>query len=197
MPAVSSPWCATANDSPSSAPNPLGSVGDSYDNALAETINGLYKTELIRRRGPWRNVDEVELATLEWVHWFNTARLHGALGDVPPDEFEAAFYAAQQADPAGVGIQWPGPPSNPGRFSDRRVIREASFCAWFGEYPGLAANGCESIGRSSVAWRSTVEIVELDRCAWRHRLVAVRPNTSSAKAAGSCAPDRRPRPRAR
>jgi putative transposase len=83
----------------------IGSVGDSYDNALAETVNGLYKTELIRRRGPWRNVDEVELATLEWVHWFNTQRLHGALGDTPPEEFEAAFYAAQQADPVGVGIQ--------------------------------------------------------------------------------------------
>jgi putative transposase len=83
----------------------IGSVGDSYDNALAETVNGLYKTEVIRRRGPWRNVDEVELATLEWVHWFNTGRLHGALGDIPPEEFEAAFYAAQQTDPAGVGIQ--------------------------------------------------------------------------------------------
>jgi putative transposase len=83
----------------------IGSVGDSYDNALAETVNGLYKTEVIRRRGPWRNVDEVELATLEWVHWFNTTRLHGALGDLPPEEFEAAFYAAQQTDPAGVGIQ--------------------------------------------------------------------------------------------
>ena len=59
-------------------PPSIGSVGDSYDNALAETVNGLYKTEVIRRRGPWRNVDEVELATLEWVHWFNTARLHGA-----------------------------------------------------------------------------------------------------------------------
>jgi putative transposase len=83
----------------------IGSVGDSYDNALAETVNGLYKTEVIRRRGPWRNVDEVELATLEWVHWFNTGRRHGALGDIPPEEFEAAFYAAQQTDPAGVGIQ--------------------------------------------------------------------------------------------
>jgi putative transposase len=83
----------------------IGSVGDSYDNALAETVNGLYKTEVIRRRGPWRNVDEVELATLEWVHWFNTQRLHGALGDIPPEEFEAAFYAAQQTDPVGVGIQ--------------------------------------------------------------------------------------------
>ena len=83
----------------------IGSVGDSYDNALAETVNGLYKTEVIRRRGPWRNVDEVELATLAWVHWFNTERLHSALGDIPPEEFEAAFYAAQQTDPIGVGIQ--------------------------------------------------------------------------------------------
>jgi putative transposase len=83
----------------------IGSVADSYDNALAETINGLYKTEVIRRRGPWRNVDEVELATLEWVTWFNTERLHSALGDLPPTEFEAAFYAAQQADPVRVGNQ--------------------------------------------------------------------------------------------
>jgi putative transposase len=83
----------------------IGSVADSYDNALAETINGLYKTELIRRRAPWRNVDQVELATLEWVHWFNTARLHSALGDVPPDEFEAAFYAAQHTDHTLVGNQ--------------------------------------------------------------------------------------------
>lgn len=83
----------------------IGSIGDSYDNALAETVNGLYKTEVIRRRGPWRNVDEVELATLEWVTWFNTDRLHSYLGDLPPTEFEAAFYAAQQPDPIGVGIQ--------------------------------------------------------------------------------------------
>ena len=60
-------------------------------NALAETVNGLYKTELIRRRGPWRNVDEVELATLGWVTWFNTERLHSDLGDVPPVEFEHAW----------------------------------------------------------------------------------------------------------
>ena len=71
----------------------IGTVGDSYDNALAETINGLYKTELIRRRGPWRTVDDVELATLQWVHWFNTERLHSALGDVPPAEFESAYDA--------------------------------------------------------------------------------------------------------
>ncbi len=71
----------------------IGTVGDSNDNALSETINGLYKTELIRRQGPWRTVDDVELATLQWVHWFNTERLHSALGDVPPAEFESAYDA--------------------------------------------------------------------------------------------------------
>ena len=85
----------------------IGTVADSYDNALAETTNGLYKTECVY--GPdatgWDDVDELELATLSWVHWFNEDRLHGHCGDVPPAEFEAAFYAAQQADPAGVGIQ--------------------------------------------------------------------------------------------
>ena len=70
----------------------IGSVADSYDNALAETINGLYKTEVIRRRGPWRDVDAVELATLAWVHWFNTERLHSSLGDIPPAEFEEHYY---------------------------------------------------------------------------------------------------------
>ncbi len=70
----------------------VGSVGDSYDNALAETIIGLFKTEVIRRRGPWRNVDAVEYATLEWVDWFNNRRLLEPLGYVPPAEFEAAYY---------------------------------------------------------------------------------------------------------
>jgi len=70
----------------------VGSVGDSYDNALAETIIGLYKTELIRQRGPWRNIDDVEYATLEWVDWFNHRRLFQPIGDVPPAEFEIAYY---------------------------------------------------------------------------------------------------------
>jgi putative transposase len=85
----------------------IGSVGDSYDNALAETVNGLYKTELIRGpgQGPWRTVEDVELATLAWVHWHNTTRLHSYLGDVPPAEFETAFYAARQTTPLGVGNQ--------------------------------------------------------------------------------------------
>ena len=86
----------------------IGTVADSYDNALAETTNGLYKTECVYGPDaprPWEDVDELELATLSWVHWFNEDRLHGHCDDVPPAEFEAAFYAAQQADPAGVGIQ--------------------------------------------------------------------------------------------
>jgi len=69
----------------------VGSVGDSYDNALAETINGLYKTEVIRKRGPWRNVDDVEYATLEWVDWFNNRRLLEPIGDIPPAEYEALY----------------------------------------------------------------------------------------------------------
>jgi len=71
----------------------VGSVGDSYDNALAETINGLYKTEVIRRRGPWRSFEAVEFATLEWVDWFNNRRLLESIGNLPPAEAEARFYA--------------------------------------------------------------------------------------------------------
>ena len=70
----------------------VGTVGDSYDNALAETINGLYKTELIHKRGPWKNVDAVEYATLEWVDWFNNRRLLEPIGDIPPAEFEEVYY---------------------------------------------------------------------------------------------------------
>ena len=86
----------------------IGTVGDSYDNALAETVNGYYKAELVRgpaRSGPWKNVDDLELATLGWVHWHNNQRLHGYLDDQPPAEFEKAFYAAQRSDQALVEIQ--------------------------------------------------------------------------------------------
>ena len=86
----------------------IGTVADSYDNALAETTNGLYKTECVR--GPdaptvWDDVDQLELETLSWVHWFNADRLHSHCGDVPPAEFEAAHYAAHQTAPTGVGNQ--------------------------------------------------------------------------------------------
>lgn len=86
----------------------IGTVGDSYGNALAETVNGYYKTELIRgpaRPGPWRTVEDVELATLGWVHWHNTSRLHGYLDDFPPAEFEGKFYATQQGDKALAEIK--------------------------------------------------------------------------------------------
>lgn len=72
----------------------VGSVGDSYDNALAETINGIYKAELIHRRGPWRSFEAVEFATLEWVDWFNNRRLMEPLGYIPPAEFEQRYYAS-------------------------------------------------------------------------------------------------------
>ena len=72
----------------------VGSVGDSYDNALAETINGLYKTEVIHRRGPWRSFAAVEFATLEWVDWFNNRRLLEPIGYIPPAEAEERYYAS-------------------------------------------------------------------------------------------------------
>ena len=72
----------------------VGSVGDSYDNALAETINGLYKAEVIWRRGPWRGMEAVEFATLEWVDWFNNRRLLEPIGNIPPAEAEVNYYAA-------------------------------------------------------------------------------------------------------
>jgi putative transposase len=81
----------------------MGVVGSSYDNALAETINGLYKTELIKARGPWRSVDQVEVATAEWVDWFNHRRLYEYCGDMPPVQMEAAHYA-QQPTLTTVGV---------------------------------------------------------------------------------------------
>ena len=77
----------------------VGSVGDSYDNALAETINGLFKAEVIHRRGPWRSFEAVEYATLEWVDWFNNRRLLEPIGNIPPADAEANFYAALETEP--------------------------------------------------------------------------------------------------
>jgi len=80
----------------------VGSRGDSYDNALAETVNGLYKAELVYRRAPWRGCEDLELATLEWVDWFNHRRLYGVLGYVPPAEYEAAWHPAPVLATAGT-----------------------------------------------------------------------------------------------
>ena len=82
----------------------VGSVGDSYDNALAETIFGLYKTEVIRRLGPWRSLEDVEFATLEWVDWFNNRRLFGPIGNIPPVEFEARYDGVQQDPVMAAGL---------------------------------------------------------------------------------------------
>ena len=83
----------------------VGSVGDSYDNALAETVNGLYKAEVIHLRGPWRGIDHVEMETLIWVDWWNNRRILEPLGYVPPAEFEGAFYRAQQEAAMGTALR--------------------------------------------------------------------------------------------
>ena len=82
----------------------VGSVGDSYDNALAESVIGLYKTEVIRRRGPWHHLEAVEFATLEWVERFNNRRLLTSIGDVPPAEYEQQYYRAQEAPAMMAGV---------------------------------------------------------------------------------------------
>ncbi len=84
------------------AVNSVGSKGDSYDNALAETIIGLYKTELVRPRGPWKGIDDVEFSTLEWVDWFNHRRLLEPIGYVAPAEFEAAYGKEEQTDDPAI-----------------------------------------------------------------------------------------------
>jgi hypothetical protein len=96
--------------------------GDSYDNALAETINGLYKTEVIRRRGPWKNIDDVEFATLEWVDWFNNRRLLEPIGDIPPAEYEMLYWT-ESGRTDTVGLTELGSLLNPGRFSDLLFLK--------------------------------------------------------------------------
>jgi len=82
----------------------VGSVGDGYDNALAETINGLFKAEVIYRSGPWRGLDAVEYVTLEWVGWFNNRRLLAPIGNIPPAEFEESYYTEQEVLALGSGL---------------------------------------------------------------------------------------------
>ena len=80
----------------------VGSKGDSYDNAAAEAVNRLYKTEVIRRLGPWRTLEHVEIETLKWVDWYNQRRLHSWGGDIPPIEYENSYYAAHNPSPTTV-----------------------------------------------------------------------------------------------
>ena len=98
----------------------VGSKGDSYDNALAESVIGLYKSELIFNRGPWRTVEDVELATLAWVHWWNTTRLHSAIGHVPPAEFERQWHEGHKSEALS------GPRSDAKKVGDRNTPAESS-----------------------------------------------------------------------
>ena len=86
----------------------LGSVGDSYDNALAETVNGLFKTELIRRHGPWQDIDHLEHAVLGWVDWWNDRRILGPIGFVSPKEFEAHYYEQNEQPAMVAGLKYSG-----------------------------------------------------------------------------------------
>ena len=107
----------------------VGSVGDSYDNALAESVIGLYKTEVIRRRGPWRHLEAVEFATLAWVDWFNHRRLLEPIGNVPPVEYEQQYYVAQEAPVMVAGV------------NERALSRTRG-----GSVPGVSAIGCLIVG---------------------------------------------------
>jgi len=82
----------------------VGGVGESYDNALAESVIGLFKTEVIRRRGPWKKLESVEYATLEWVDWFNNRRLLEPIGNIPPAEYEQAYYDGVEASARVAGL---------------------------------------------------------------------------------------------
>jgi putative transposase len=86
----------------------VGSRGDSYDNALAESVIGLFKTEVIRPRGPWRSLEDVEFATLTWVWWFNNHRLLGSIGHLPPAEFEELYHRGQDAPEEPLALNSPG-----------------------------------------------------------------------------------------
>ena len=139
----------------------VGSRGDSYDNALVETIIGLYKTELIRRRGPWNGLDQVEYATLEWADWFNHRRLLEPIGHVPPAEFEAAFWREE----------------NPSDLFDSS--NQAS------DEPGAVHNGASQL-RGYVDTRGVTGRCEPPAHQWHARGQGSNPLSSTAGQAGSC-----------
>lgn len=132
----------------------IGTVGDSYDNALAETVNGYYKAELIRgpaRTGPWKTIEEVELATLGWVHWHNTQRLHGYLGYIPPVEFEALHaveHASEALDPGDLTIA-----QTASRAADRLPARQTEPCD--GQIASNAAPEAATASTVPRSWPST------------------------------------------
>ena len=108
----------------------VGSVGDSYDNALAETINGLYKAELIHRRGPWRSFEAVEFATLTWVDWFNHRRLLEPIGNIPPEARNETQDSPSERRRKGSQVKTKRPPAKPGRFKRDRACHTLSGKEW-------------------------------------------------------------------
>ena len=155
----------------------VGSVGDSYDNALAETIIGLFKTEVIRRLGPWRILEAVEFATLEWVDWFNNRRLLEPIGNIPPAEAEARYYA--QLERAGLG----GVELKPNSLRQTRRGSNPRFrAAMMASGSARQTNGlglwlCSAMKRLMAAWRSTTE--QKTPCLSRRRAsLAKKPSTA-------------------
>jgi hypothetical protein len=146
----------------------VGSRGDSYDNALAETIIGLFKTEVIRRGGPWRGHENVEFATLKWVWWFwwfNHHRLLAPIGYVPPVEYEEAHYPRSRGSDLPAGTQLTESPMKPGRFSTGLrafIVRRCS------SYSASARVGAAQASRSPSLFTST------GWCLWRSPTVRVR-----------------------
>ena len=152
----------------------VGSVGDSYDNALAETINGLYKAELIHRRGPWRSFEAVEFATLEWVDWFNHRRLLEPIGNIPPAEAEDRYYAMLEQDSHGSVTQTKQPPGNPGRFT--RTVSRTSEGRTGVHTSGVALAVKLPIARSFVvgtAARVEAAVGPTGAAAWANEAVAL------------------------
>lgn len=126
----------------------VGSVADSYDNAMAEALNGTFKAELIELQGPWRDADQVERAVVQWVGWYNTERLHSALDYLPPEEFEAAYYRS---------LATPNAPETHkiGRYETRgsSVLRISEFTAQVGDCSRVSSPPCEPSGPPSRANR--------------------------------------------
>ena len=136
----------------------VGAVGSSFDNALAETINGLYKTELIKTTRPWRSVDHVEIATAEWVDWFNHRRLYEYCGDIPPAEDGSRSLRSPPEPSRPLSSQTSKSPDTPGRFSPRRC-------------PGWVGGGADVGSRWSA--RSAARTNDLDADGGCHRILAV------------------------
>ena len=134
----------------------IGSIGDSYDNSLAESVNGLYKTELIRRQAPWRNVEHVELATLGWVEWFNNRRLHSELGDIPPAEFEANYYARTRAE---ATLQTP-----PGPDANDRPVHCSQRRRRLGRFLLCTPSALGALGLWAAVWRAGVVVALVVGC---------------------------------